>query len=1508
MTIPAPIHKVFHSLTHAQKRVWFTEQIYPGQALHHLGGAVIIHDKIQLDLLEQAIHALIHRHDALRLKLEVVSGEVQQYVGTYEPQILKKVDFSAALDPQTAYEAWLNEESRIPFVLENKWLFEFILFKLQDNKNGYYVKLHHLISDGWSIQIMTEQLRKCYEQLISGHSIHYEKAPSYIEYIEKERGYLHSSRFEKNKTFWMEKFRGMPEGLLAVSSEDCSAKRKSFLMEQELTERLQKFIFKKGVSLNTFFVALMAVYQQKMTGQNDLVIGNPVLNRSGRREREIFGMFTSTMPLRISLAAANTISDVLITMVKLIKECMFNQKYPYNLLIKDLSNNLIPINGLFQICVNYYNTKLPTEWSGGEIENVEFHSGSQLYALQLVVKEWEDSGRIQLDFDYKISQYNENEIHVMFDRLCYLLDQIIKDPDVLLSQLQLLSGIDRQKLIYDFNQTANEYPKNTTIIELFEAQVKRSPLNTAVIFENEQLTYIQLNEKANQLARYLQSMGFKINDFAVIEATHSMDVIIAILAILKAGGVYIPIDPDYPDERVKFILKDSQASFLLTDNPERCKDFYLGMIILISDNSLYASAAASNIGVYPCSNDLVYIMYTSGSTGKPKGVMVEQRGLINYIWWAGKTYIQDEQDTFALYSSLAFDLTVTSIFTPLLYGIRIIVYHDGGTDNFLHNILRDSRVTIVKLTPAHLSLVKDLDLSIFEASNIRTFIIGGDDLKVTVAREIGKLFPQGVSLFNEYGPTETVVGCMIYKYDMDRDLSGSVPIGVPIDNMQIYILDSNLHLSPIGIAGELYIAGDGVARGYLNQPALNKEKFIQNPFNPGSILYKSGDLARRREGGCVEYLGRSDNQVKIRGYRIELGEIENQILNEEGISEAIVIDRTHELGNKSLYAYLILKENKTLLTEQSIRTKLMNKLPAYMVPSYIIFIERFPLTVNGKINRDKLSNLWTEKQLLLQTLPENEQERILLMVVQEILLDSEIGMNSNLYHLGGDSITAIQIATKIKNKGYSIKVKDILNYPVLKEMAAALVEESKQPLIPQEISAGPIELTPITKWFFSQNLPEPNYYHQTILLKIKHPITQKGLKLVMEKIICHHDSLRINYDPSKDLLFYNNQHLNKPFEMDIIHLTPEPAKVNSTILHYSCLLKASFNITSDLLIKACLFDLGEEAGVRLLLSAHHLVMDAISWRILLEDLDNSLSAWKSGIEHHLPAKTTSLQAWASGLQAYAKQVSIEEAAYWKLLDYSKSDRNQEVYTNKEVYTLHSTQSLIALTMEQANKAYGTDFQDLLLAALVMVIREWSNNEEEIVELEGHGREEISSQMDMTRTIGWFTSIYPVKVGANIIGTSLNHHIKTVKELIRRIPNRGIGFGVLKYLTGLEQKLDYQAPPAFRLNYIGNVGLGMNYNFFDIDTTEDVGPESAPSNPLSCGMELNVLIVNGQLEIRTSYSISLFPGNSAILFLLNFEKRITEIITHCLQKEEVEYTPADFDGADLSQFELDELFS
>ncbi|KEI98773.1 hypothetical protein N496_04000 [Clostridium botulinum A2B3 87] len=1483
----------YFDLTNSQKRIWYTQKIYLNSSMFNIGGKVQIHGNIDVKKLCQAIKIVIDNNDSLSIKFVEKDEQIFQYFSSEKCKTIDYIDFSQECDPERSFEQWYKKGAETPLTIDKNELYYFAVYKIRDGEYGYFTKVHHIVADGWSMQLFVHQVTGIYESLVKEETLNFRKAPSYLEFIETEREYLNSSKVEKNRKFWMEKLKNLPE--LPPINNEIDGKRKHFYMNEDETKAIKKFCKDNNISLNTFFITLYLMYVYKMTGQKDILISNPVMGRTKKVGMNTFGMGVNSLILRFVINEEYTILQTIKYVLNEVKRCFINQRYPYNYILKNLSSSLKKYVKLYNTCINYYNTKLPLNICGIPIDNMEFYNGQQEYSLQLIIREWLDHDKLQIDFDYKISEYTDIMIENMYSFIRKLAIRVIKEPLSKVGEIQLLDEKEKEKVLYEFNDTDTDYPKDKTVVKLFMEHARKNPNAIALSSENEKITYRELDSRSNKVAVHLRNKGVKSNSIVGLIMTNSIELVVCILGILKANGTYLPIDTEYPDEHILYMLKDAKVNIILT-NVELSIQDKVFKVITVNTLKNEINLLSDKFDYNWNTSDLAYIIYTSGSTGKPKGTLIRHKELMNYAYWAKDKYITQEHEIFPLYTSISFDLTVTSIYIPLISGNEVRIYRNDEYKNALFKIIEDNKCTVMKLTPSHLALLYDFSL---KDSSIKKLIVGGENLATEAADRILKAFNNEVIIYNEYGPTETTVGCMIYKYDPNIDKGSSVPIGKPINNTKIYILDDNLKPLPVGMIGQIYISGDCISEGYLNREEITKERFIKDIYCKTNMMYKSGDLGKFISFETIEYVGRADSQIKIRGHRIELNEIEQALLKINYIKNVFVTFYENE-NSKLLCAYYNVR-NK--ITGDEIKEFMTRILPNYMVPSFFIEVEEIPLTVNGKVDKSKLpkpSINKTKNEDFKSNSNKMENEEVLLEVMNYIFNMKNIDLNDDFFLLGGDSIKAIQASSKLMEKGFKLNAKDIMISSNFKKMAKYM---QKDYVIEtdQDIISGEIPVTPIIEWFFSLNLENENYYNQTVVLNLKKEISKEKIAIVLKKLIEHHDSLRLNYDKTKKVLYYNNNHLNEAIkisEYDLKNISEE--EIKNSIKRIRCEHKSKFDISKDLLIKACIIN--SQPRNKILITAHHLVIDGVSWKVIIQDFYRILKQILSSEEIDLPPKTNSYLSWARMLSNY-KPKELQIVDYWKnilacknkyyeeakITLKQKENISRELYLNEE-----ETKKLIDI----ANKTYNTNLFDLIVVATVKVIEKLQNSRYIIFELEGHGRYDSFSDIDISRTVGWFTIIYPFMIKK--IPEQLSELIVEVKEELRKIPNNGFDYGILKYL---KHEFSVSDNNLVRLNYLGEID-DLDNNLFSVnyDAVDNVDPR----NKMDSLMDINCYLKDNQLHISFS-GIRNLEKDKILDFVELYHKSLVNIIDLCGKSEQIHFTPSDFSTIDLSMDELDSLF-
>ncbi|WP_342435531.1 amino acid adenylation domain-containing protein [Paenibacillus sp. FSL L8-0436] len=1486
------VNKALYRLSHPQKRIWYTECLHPQTAVHHIGGCVRIHGTLDFPRLETSIQNVIQSHDGLRLRLRAQDGEPQQYVAdTPSLQPLPRYDFSSYANPQTAYERWVKAEAAKRFELFDSPLYHIATFKVGEQDNGFLLKAHHIICDGWSMDLLTRQILGHYESLgrddISDCAV---SEPSYLTYLDLESQYLSSQRCQSNKQFWENKFDILPEPLFDKTATAPAGSRYTRLLDKQATDQITRVLPELNVSLPLFLSAAFGLVLGRYYQREDLILSIPVSNRSAHTKATV-GMFTGNLPLSLHLKEGLSIRTFLQRVRREYSRNLANHKYPFDLLAKHLQLRKKGHGSLYQAAVNYYNTHLLTTVDSMRISNEEFYSGEQAYPVQLMIKDWSEDGTLLFTLDYQTQIIGKEEAESLVECLLHVLNQMVHTPDLPLRKLTLSTARQLEQTLIHYNQhSIHNYPLEKTVMDLYADQVRLHPNRIAVSCADEQLTFAELAQQVNCLAAALTAEFPQVSGVIGVRMHHSPELVIAILAILQCGAAFLPLDPGVPAARAEYILQDSGAICLLTDLPEE-PAFVWPVPIRNPRHLLRHRPLSAGEQQRQRPEKTAYILYTSGSTGAPKGVKVLHSNLANYITWAAAEYLTSEHEVFAFYSSIAFDLTLTSLFVPLVSGTQLRIYPSSGEDYTLSRILSENRATVIKLTPSHLALMGEERRP---DAALRTLIVGGESLKTGLAAAVQQAYGPNLAIYNEYGPTEATVGCMIYRYDPIKDKGAAVPIGVPAANAKLYILDRDLRPLPPGARGELYISGPGVAAGYVHQPELTAERFLPDSVNKGNRMYRTGDLVRWGEGGVMEYIGRCDTQLKVRGYRIETEEIEHHLLEMEGIRNAVVLTEG-EGPSMELVACIV----GGSLTALDIRSRLAGILPGYMVPGRIIFRAEIPLTANGKTNRRQLAQDLNAAAAEVQEYEGGTQTERLLSVLRTVLDRREISLEDRFFNLGGDSIKAIQISSLLKNQGLQLSAADILDHPLISEMLLHLTEDKEvQPEGPPE---GIVPLTPILSWFFSRELKNENHYLQTMLLEIREDVATHILEDSLRQLIRQHDSLRLHYDSVQQQLTYNNDLSVREFQLNVLDLTGfNPKQRAQEFLSYTSALKAGIRLTEQdhFPFRACLIMEPGRAN-RLLLAAHHVCIDGVSWRIIMEDLGRLLQ----GERQCLP-KTSSFKRWALALSERAEPLVQREREYWSG-NYNLPDDHwfclgQPGSGSTTLRTLTFGPTETGLLLEQCEQINGLQPHELLQTALALALHDTWDWQTQVIWLEGHGREPLFPEIDLSRTTGWFTSLYPVRITVEA-GTGVIEKRDNILQQFRAVPRKGLGYGILAY--GLGQITP--AVPRIVFNYLGEFQEDYGNGLLRV-LNEPTGPDMAEDNATPFVLEINAYILKRRLYLELRYPSSM-PDKVMEQWMERYEALFVELLTQPPVQREPNWTPADFDAVDMTQEELDSLF-
>jgi amino acid adenylation domain-containing protein len=965
-----------YPLSSPQLDLWFNQVLHPDVPLYNIGGYVRIEGAISPARFEKALNQVIEENDALRIILHEGESLPTQ---TFAENVGIQLDFQDFSETENAHNSalkWIEQAFVKPFQLYDGLLFQFALCKVSERCYYWLKKYHHLIVDGWAISLIVQRVAVAYNALSIGKT----SEPTnfaYHDFIQKDQAYLESEEFVKAKHYWQNKYREVPEPLLVhryasqILGKTAESQRSTLCLKRAFYTQLNEFAEEYQVSPFHVILGALYCYFLRTSDREDLSIGLLIWNRGSAAFQQTVGLFVGVNPAWFRFGTDLNFVELVEKISNELQQDYRHQRFP----IGEINQQIGPHKLLFDLTLSYAKHDFDTHFNGNRARTFHLTNGFIQNALAIFIEEFQQPDDVNVYFEYNFGFFDEAEIERLKARFEFLLGEIIQKPSVPVRALQIMPDAELKKILREWNDTATDFPRDKTIVDLFEEQVDKTPDAIAVVFENQQLTYQELNTKANQLAHYLQALGVKPEVLVGICIERSIAMVIGLLGILKAGGAYVPLEPAYPKARLGFMLIDSQVSVLLTqsDLTEKLSETTARLVCLDVEVETLSRLSSENIrsGVEP--ENLAYVIYTSGSSGKPKGTLIIHQGLVNYLSWSLEHYQVASGLGAPVHSPIGFDATITSLFLPLLAGQRILLLPTSAEpDAILAAIHSFQNWSFVKLTPAHLEILNTLLPE--ELSGKTRFLILGGEALFGSNLSLWRIGAPETRIINEYGPTEAVVGCCVYEVDANTPRKGAVPIGRPIANTQLYILDKFLQPLPIGVPGELYIGGAGVARGYLNRPELTAEKFICNPFSEApnwlrrakdSRLYKTGDLARFSNDGHIEYLGRIDNQVKIRGFRIELSEIEAVLVTHPDVSDAVVIAREDEPGEKRLLAYIV---SELIPTRIPYQTKCLLKYEDKMVSLQTVEICTTGALLEGDMSFEK----GKEISLLLQ-LPGEEQ-------------------------------------------------------------------------------------------------------------------------------------------------------------------------------------------------------------------------------------------------------------------------------------------------------------------------------------------------------------------------------------------------------------------------------------------------------------------------------------------------------------------------------------------------------
>ncbi|AGC43404.1 non-ribosomal peptide synthetase [Myxococcus stipitatus DSM 14675] len=1577
---PPPLRTAPHEgpqpLSFAQQRLWFLYRMEPESPVYNMPAVLRLSGALDADVARRCLDALRARHESLRTTFLMHGQTPAQVVAPVADVPLEVIDLTGLPVEQREAEARrrVDEEARRPFALERSPGFRCALVRLGEHEHLLLLTLHHIIADGWSLSVLVREVAALYASFSAGQPSALSPLPvQYADYARWQREWLSGAALERQLSYWKERLAGAPP-FLELPADHPRPPVQGFrgtthqgpLLAREEAEALRALCRREGA---TPFMAVMAAFQvllHRYTGETDLVVGTDIANRNHLGTEGLIGFFINQLVMRGDLSGDPTFRALLRQTRRTALEAYAHQDLPFEELVKAVNpERSVGYSPVFQVKLILQNAPgSDLELPGLVLKEEASTTNTARFDMTWVVTETEHG--LECLCEYSTDLYARETIARMREHLGQVLASAVARPEEHVSRLALLPEAERHRLLVEWNDTAVSLPEEALAHRLFEAQVARTPDAVAVSFEGRELRYRELDARANQLAGHLRGLGVGPEVRVGLCLERSPELVVGLLAILKAGGAWLPLDPTLPMARLGLMMRDAGVPVVITQEHLADELPIQAELLVCLDSEADAKHIARQPVVPPSvalsPDHLAYVIFTSGSTGKPKGTLLTHRGLCNTALAAVRAHRIQPDSRVLQFAAISFDASVCEVFSALLAGARLcLAPRDALMPGApLQGLLVSQGITVATLTPSVLARLDPAGLP-----GLASVISAGEACTPELARQwvVGRHF------VNAYGPTEVTV-CASAREQVDAERPD---IGRAWPNVRLYVLDAEGRPVPTGVPGELFIGGVGVARGYLGRPELTAERFVPDALSgtQGARLYRTGDRVRWLADGHLEFLGRTDFQVKLRGFRIELGEVEAALAELPEVREAAVAVREEAPGRRQLVAWIVPVDEEAPDTA-ALRRALEARLPDYMVPSAFISLKALPLTSSGKVDRRALaSEVQQQPQRAQDTYvaPRTAVERTLTAIWSAVLSRERVGIHDNFFELGGDSIVSIQVIARAQEAGLRITPRQFFQHQTIAALAPH-VSEAQAPRGEQGVVTGPVPLTPIQQWFFESRRPEPHHYNQSLLLGLRERPSQEALRDALTALVAHHDALRLRFEetpngwrqenaaladatrtcaatsytapgahpppdkahasqaaataqPPSDAAHASEQQTSgtviptapaHAVELRGVDLSALDAAAQREALEAEARkVQAGFDLTRAPLMAAVLFDLGPR-GTRLLLAVHHLVVDAVSWRVLLQDLGTAYQQLLRGDAVSLPAKTTSFQEWARRLEALAQGPELaEEAATWLRqgldvpplpLDLPGGDNT--LASARTVSVALATEETRAL-LHELPKSYRARIDEVLLTALVRALSAWTGHRLHRVQWEGHGREELFEDVDLSRTVGWFTSIYPVTVELPPVGTP-GDGLRAVRDALRRIPRKGLGHGLLRYLRqdSLRTKLEASPEPQVAFNYLGQLDSALPSDSPLVPADEPIGAQQSHLGLRRQVLEVNAHVLEGRLEVSLTYSEALHHRSTLEALAQGYLHALRELMAGQDTEDAKRLSPSDFPLADVTQATLDTL--
>ncbi len=1520
-------------LASSQQRLWFLDQLSPGSPQYNIATALLLSGPLDAEVLQQSLQSIIARHEAMRTAFRVEQQNPVQIVVPGCDFTLPTVDLTGVPAAQQLEQCreLAESEALTAFDLTKPPLLRGKLLRTAPQEHTLLLTMHHIVSDGWSMAVLADEVAQYYLALTTGEKPSLAPLPiQFADYATWQRGQLSAKREQELLSYWRTQLEGapphlrLPQDFPRPATQTYAGSVQRCTVSTELTAALREYSQSQNATLYMTLLAAFQVVLARYSGQHDVCVGSPIANRSREETERLIGFFANTLVMRSNVSENPAFKDFLTQVRRTTLDAYAHKDLPLDRILEELQpERNLSSTPLFQVMFVMQNIPLAArQLDDLTLKEVSFdHAPVSSFDATLNIDELEDA--LRLSFVYNTSLFQPETAARMVASYEEVLRQIVSNPAQRVLELPIVPMDERKMLLNTWSKTTQAPLPEQCINELITLQAKRTPEQTAVVDGAGSLTYGELEARSNCWARSLQAAGVQREDVVAICIDRSCEMIVALLGVMKSGGAYLPLDPEQPSGRLLAMLEDSGAALLLTTS-SHADCFVESKVELLS-----VDEKAEELRSYspePLDNaadpsDLAYIIYTSGSTGTPKGVEIEHRGLVNHALSLAAAYELTPGDGMLQFLSIGFDAAGEEIFPALISGAALHIHPTPreliGAD--LLNWSRQQKVNVLHIPPPVWDSVRlaIVDSGADSASHLKTVLTGGEGVSRTKLASFQQFTLGKVKLLYAYGVSEaTITSTLLTANDHIAPRSTDrVPIGRAIPNQQLYVLDAFQNLVPPGVPGELYIGGTGVGRGYRGRPELTAERFITLEFELGpERLYRTGDLVRFLHDGNLEFLGRIDHQIKVRGCRIEPAEIETAIGEHPAVSDVAIVARDNPSTGKRLIAYITANSEWTL-EPRSMREFLSSKLPAPMIPADFVALEKLPRGSTGKVDISALPDPPARDGEASRNYraPETSEEQTLVDIWQAVLGLQRLGVDDNFFALGGDSIQTIQVVSKAADAGLRVTPRQMFEHQTIAELAV-VVELITKSRIDQGPVTGEVPLTPIQHAFFDQGLRNPNHFNQAVMLAIDPIVTEQMVSQAAQQLIAHHDILRARYE--QDISGQWKQQIVPLHEVEIetvdLSLIPtekQPAAIEEATEKW----QASLSITDGPLVRFVYFYGGMENAPQLLVVSHHLVIDGVSWRILIGDLELLFRQFANHTEAALPPKTSSVQIWADHLQQFATAPeAANELVYWNTqADDASSDKEtsedalENTYESAETIRNELSREETQHFLQNATRPYRSSPAELLLTVVAKTVADIESKSQVAINMEGHGREELFDDVDLSRTIGWFTSLFPLHIQAPA-SEGFEPWIMAVKEQSRAVPHRGVGYGILRWLTNSGRKLAAAQQTTIAFNYLGSFDQLLPDNALVNGMKEAPGPLNDPRNMRPHRWEINAYIRNERLCIDWTYSSALDAHQTMKTYGDRLFKELQQIIEHCMQETEGRATPSDFPLAGVDQEELDRV--